>query len=179
MVKIIPLCEENLSDVNRANQPFAVIGRLIPFLNDSRWSCSEELYDTPYYKTYPDDDAAFYAAHLNVPDKGAYLAYSGGECVGQLVLRADWNGYGFIEDICVAKEARRQGIGRMLIQTAADWARDKGLSGLALETQDNNLQACRFYQRMGFQIGGVNTMFYRNFPSPTCGETAIFWYLIF
>lgn len=54
-----------------------------------------------------------------------------------------------------------------------------GPAGLALETQDNNLQACRFYQRMGFRLGGVNTMLYKNFRKPVRDETALFWYLLF
>ena len=52
-------------------------------------------------------------------------------------------------------------------------------AGLALETQDNNLQACRFYQRIGFRLGGVNTMLYKNFRKPVRDETALFWYLLF
>ncbi len=54
-----------------------------------------------------------------------------------------------------------------------------GPAGLALETQDNNLQACRFYQRMGFRLGGVNTMLYKNFRKSVRDETALFWYLLF
>jgi hypothetical protein len=54
-----------------------------------------------------------------------------------------------------------------------------GPAGLALETQDNNLQACRFYQRMGFRLEGDNTMLYKNFRKPVRDETALFWYLLF
>lgn len=96
-----------------------------------------------------------------------------------LVLRADWNGYAYIEDICVVQAARGQGVGSALIERAKAWARERELSGLALETQDNNLLACRFYARRGFQIGGVNTMLYRKFRQPYCEETAIYWYLLF
>lgn len=39
-----------------------------------------------------------------------------------------------------------------------EWAKDKKLYGLALETQDNNLLACRFYSKCGFIIGAVNAM---------------------
>ena len=45
-----------------------------------------------------------------------------------------------------------------------------------VETQDNNLLACRFYEKCGFVIGAVNTMLYRNFNNE---EFAVFWYLSF
>lgn len=175
-MKIVPLSAENFKDVNRANQPFDIIGRLIPMFDGERWSYAEELFSEPGTKRYEDDSQEFYSSHLDAPDKAAYLAYSGGECTGRLVLRQDWNGYAFIEDICVARKARGQGVGSALIGKAVEWAKERGLSGVALETQDNNLLACRFYRKMGFQIGGVNTLFYRNFHNP---ETAIFWYLLF
>lgn len=171
---IVPLSQENFGDVNRANQPFDVIGKLIPSLHNGQWTFTEELFPQPYTKTYENDSEAFFAQHMDRSDKAVYLAYLGGSCVGQLVLKEDWNGYGFIEDICVSRNARGQGVGSALIQKAREWATARNLSGLALETQDNNLLACRFYLRQGFQLGGVNTLFYRNFHNP---ETALFWYL--
>lgn len=173
---IVPLSRETLKDLNRANQPLKVTGRLKPSLRDGKWTWEEELFPHPYLKKYENDSEDFFAGHLDRPDKAVYLAYAGEECAGQLVLREDWNGYAFIEDICVAQSRRGQGIGTALIRKAREWAQSRKLSGLALETQDTNLLACRFYQRQGFQIGGVNTLFYRNFHNP---ETAIFWYLLF
>ena len=108
-----------------------------------------------------------------------FLAYSDAECIGQIVLRKDWNKYAFVEDICVSKSSRGQGVGTALIQKAIEWAKDKKLYGLALETQDNNLLACRFYSKCGFVIGAVNTMLYKNFQKPWSDATAIFWYLKF
>ncbi len=105
-----------------------------------------------------------------------FLAFSDTECVGQIVLRKDWNKYAYIEDICVAKLSRGQGIGASFIQKAVEWAKRSDLKGLALETQDNNLLACRFYAKCGFVIGAVNTMLYRNFDND---EFAVFWYLLF
>lgn len=174
-MEIVEINRQNLSDINKANQPFAVIGKLKPTFRDGIWAYTEELYAHPYTKAYPDDDWD-YAAYIDQPDKAAFLAYSQGECVGQIVLRKDWNQYGFIEDIAVAQMARGQGVGTALIQKAIEWAKEAGMGGLALETQDNNLLACRFYAKCGFHIGAVNTMLYRNFHSD---EAAVFWYLKF
>jgi ribosomal protein S18 acetylase RimI-like enzyme len=47
-----------------------------------------------------------------------------------------------------------------------------------LETQNNNLAACRLYESYGFVVGGVDHLLYRAID-PTSHEVAIFWYLIF
>ena len=138
----------------------------------------EELYDRTVLKRYPNDDCD-YAAYLDNPDKAVFLAYADGKCAGQIVLRKDWNRYAFIEDICVSASYRGNGIGTALIQKAVQWAKEKRLCGLALETQDNNLLACRFYAKCGFSVGAVNTMLYKNFEKPWSDETAIFWYMKF
>ncbi|MHC0169872.1 N-acetyltransferase, partial [Enterococcus faecium] len=56
-------------------------------------------------------------------------------------------------------------------------AKHKNLHGLMLETQDNNLIACKFYHNCGFKIGSVDTMLYANFENNF--EKAVFWYLRF
>ena len=84
-----------------------------------------------------------------------------------------------MEDISVAAEHRGRGVGTALMQRAVEWAKEKELCGLALETQDNNLLACRFYKKFGMEIGAVNTMLYKNAPKPWCDEIAVFWYLKF
>lgn len=178
-MKIVSLNPQNRRDINRPNQPFPLVGRLRPSFNHGKWSYTEELFPEASAKTYPNEENSFYDGCIDNPNRAAYLAYDAGEFIGQLVLRRAWNGYAFIEDICVAQNVRGRGVGSALIQTAKDWARANGLDSLALETQDTNLLACRFYIKQGFQIGGVNTLFYRNFSQPYCDEAAIFWYLLF
>lgn len=171
-MKIIKMNRQNRTDINKANQPFEIIGKIKPMFYNGKWIYTEELYEKPCIKEYPDEnfDCDLY---IDDPEKAVYFAYSDTECVGQIVLKKDWNKYAFIEDICVAGAVRGQGIGTKLIETAAKWAEGSGLAGLALETQDNNLLACRFYAKCGFAIGSVDTMLYRNFNSD---EFAVFWY---
>lgn len=174
-MEIVKMGQAHLVDMNKANQPFEIIGRINPTFAGGIWTYTEELYEQPYTKVYPIDPCD-YTEYIDNPDKAVFLAYSGAECIGQVVLKRDWNRYAFIEDICVAKSARGQGVGTALIQTAIAWAKEAGLKGLALETQDNNLLACRFYAKCGFVIGAVNTMLYRNFHNE---EFAVFWYMLF
>lgn len=177
-MEIVKLSFDTIKDINKANEEFEIIGKLKPtFINDE-WTCTEEIYTHSYLHSYPDDDCD-YSIYIENPDKAIFLAYSDTECVGQIVLRKDWNKYAFIEDICVSKASRGLGVGTALIQKAIEWTKDKELYGLALETQDNNLLACRFYLKCGFVIGAVNTMLYKNFSKPWSDATAIFWYLNF
>lgn len=180
-MEILKINRHNLSDINKPNQPFEIIGRIKPIFADGIWTYTEELYAQSYMhprpitKAYP-NDAFDYATYIDNNDKTIFLAYSDTECIGQIVLKRDWNKYVFIEDICVAKSARGQGVGTGLIEKATEWAKNASLNGLAIETQDNNLLACRFYAKCGFVIGAVNTMLYRNFDNE---EFAVFWYLQF
>jgi len=167
----------NLRDINKPNQPFWVTGRLCPAYQDGRWIFTELAYDAPYEKRYPDDDED-YGAYIGHPNKIVFFYYHDGACVGQVRVRKNWNGYAFIEDLAVARDHRGKGIGTMLMETAKAWARQKGLGGLMLETQDVNLPACRFYHENGFEIGAVDTMLYANFEASR-HEKAIFWYLRF
>ena len=177
-MEIVALDFSRLADVNLANEPFEVIGRIVPELRNGIWSWREEISGESWEKRYPSDDCD-YSAYIGNPDKAIFLAYMDESCIGQIILRRDWNSYGFIEDICVSRAARGHGVGTALIQKAIEWSKAAGLDGLALETQDNNILACRFYAKCGFSIGGVNTMFYKNFRQPYCDETAIFWYMRF
>jgi len=45
-----------------------------------------------------------------------------------------------------------------------------------LETQHNNVAACRLYARHGFRLGGVDLDLYRGLPHPGRHEIALFWY---
>ncbi|NLU26769.1 MAG: GNAT family N-acetyltransferase [Hungateiclostridium thermocellum] len=171
---IVPVSEENLCDVNKPNEPFLVFGRLIPKYADGKWTWTEEFIETPYEKQYPNDELD-YSEYISNPDKNIFFAYADNQCAGQVRLRRNWNKYCCIEDIEVAGKYRRMGLGTKLIDAAVQWAKNGGMPGLMLETQDTNLAACRFYDKYGFILGGVDTMLYRNFPNSD--EKALFWYL--
>ena len=178
--RIEALSDQNLSDINRANQPFEILGKVTPSLQNGRWSLKESLLPEGerYLKTYPCDEVD-YTAYIGSGDRAAFLCYDGEECIGQTVLHRDWNRYAFVEDLCVAAQHRRKGVGKALMEQACIWAKAQGMKGLSLETQDNNVAACRFYSAIGMELGGVNTKLYRQFDRPYSEETALFWYLEF
>ena len=167
---------KSLKDINKSNQPFDIIGKIISVFIDGTWSFSECLYDNSYEKIYLDDEEQW-EDYIGNPDKTVFFYYDSNECAGQIRLKKNWNKYAFIEDIAVSKNYRKNGVGTKLIEKAIEWAKSKNLPGLMLETQDNNLSACRFYNKLGFQIGAVDTMLYANFDN--ADEKAVFWYMKF
>jgi GNAT superfamily N-acetyltransferase len=55
----------------------------------------------------------------------------------------------------VAPEARRQGIGAVLIGAAREWAAGRGASVFTLGVADGNERGRRFYERLGFSPTGA------------------------
>ena len=76
-------------------------------------------------------------------------------------------------DIRIHPDYRNQGIGSQLLNRVADWARDKGCLLLKIETQNNNVPACRFYERQGCTLDAVNHNAYKEFPE----EIQLIWHL--
>ncbi|MDX0524899.1 GNAT family N-acetyltransferase [Sinorhizobium medicae] len=99
------------------------------------------------------------------------------ELVGYVSVSRDWNGCAIIDDIAVARPYRRHGIAGELLDHAVMWTRAVGLGAVRLETQSNNVAACRFYQSYGFALGGYDRFLYREIDPEKQDEVALFWYL--
>jgi ribosomal protein S18 acetylase RimI-like enzyme len=58
----------------------------------------------------------------------------------------------YVEDLFVAEDARRRGIGRHLVEFAAERAKARGCPIISLDTTERNEQALRLYQGLGFSF---------------------------
>lgn len=67
---------------------------------------------------------------------------------------------GYVTNIAVRKDARRQGIGRELVGFLLESAKKRGLSFLSLEVRKSNLGAIALYERAGFVLQGERKGFY-------------------
>lgn len=172
---IVKMTQLNMCDFNKSNDAFMVSGRIIPAYENQVWTYTEEYFSEPYFKKY--DEEEIDSSYIDDEGKVVFFYYVENSCVGQIKMRSNWNGYALIEDIAVAKDYRKNGIGTALIQKAIEWAKKNNLGGLVLETQDINVSACHFYAKSNFVIGAIDTMLYSN--SPTANEIAIFWYYKF
>jgi len=175
-ITIEKITSTNIGDIGTCNGEFTINAKLV--LHAENGEISYGLVDVPSTtKRYGEDDLD-YTAYIDNPDKAVFLAYADGRFAGQITLRKSWNGYACIENIAVDTRFRRQGIGNELISRAKQWAQQQNLAGLMLETQNNNVDACRFYERCGFHLGGFDTQLYKAINRNT-DEIALYWYLQF
>lgn len=79
------------------------------------------------------------------------------------VYKKDNNIYGFVTIkknnqqatiglIAVDNQKQNKGIGRKLIYAVEKWAIDQKLDKISVATQQQNIKACNFYSKMGFEI---------------------------
>jgi ribosomal protein S18 acetylase RimI-like enzyme len=70
-----------------------------------------------------------------------------GMCSLQLLIStAQGSKVGLIEDLIITKNHQKQGIGKQLLETVKNWAKQQGLTRLQLLADKNNQNALDFYQ---------------------------------
>lgn len=75
-------------------------------------------------------------------------------------------------DIRVSPRERGRGTGSALFRAAGTWAEARGCRWLKIETQNVNVRACRFYQKMGCTLGGIDRFAYPAQPA----EVQLLWW---
>lgn len=174
-ISIQALNEDSISFVNEANDSFQVIGKVIPSFCDGVWTYEEQLYETALETSFP-DDLLDWSTYISREDKQVFLAFDDKICIGQIRVVKDWNRFAYIENIAVRASYRNSGLGHVLIKAAEIWAKQQSLLGLSLEAQNDNVIACRFYAKEGFELGGVDTL--KQIANPNIDMT-LYWYKIF
>jgi len=111
------------------------------------------------------DERRYLKALRRYPHAAVFVAErADGAVVGRLsVARDPHPASAHVADLglMVAKDARRQGIGRALLEAAVDWARVAGISKLELHVFPWNEPAIRLYERFGFEREGYRKGHYR------------------
>lgn len=87
-------------------------------------------------------------------DSVVLVAEDAGDLVGLCTAYQDIDSVRFgyrawIEDLAVDPGRRSEGIGKILLDSAKDWARERGATHLELDSGDARLDAHRFYEREG------------------------------
>jgi len=134
-----------------------------------------EIPTTPRWKDYdlsPQDHPTALAPKLA---KGAiFAAFEGDQRLGGAIVAREVPGYrepadtAILLDIRVRPDARGKGIGQALFQAALAWAKPHPL---VVETQNTNVAACRFYQKMGFTLREADPTGY----GPDIDEAKLIW----
>ncbi|WP_137935946.1 GNAT family N-acetyltransferase [Chitinivorax sp. B] len=171
-ITIVTVEDPHHPDLDRCDGGFWVTETLQPNVTDGKLGYVVIPIDSPYEKRYADVDDE---NDNDEPSDARFLAYVNGKVAGQLSLSRHWNGFACIDDIVVDKAFRRFGVGRHLVSLAIEWSRQQGLPGVTLETQSNNVAACRLYERCGFVLKGFDSGLYQGL-NPQTSEIALFWY---
>jgi len=173
-IEIINL--SNLHLINTIDSTFTVNSKLKVKLSDDKFTYEIETF-APYQKTYKYEDID-YSAYINNPNRNIFFAFKNEKLAGQIIVLKYWNDYAYINDIRITEEFRGKGVGKALMQKAIEWAKENNCIGVEAETQDVNVKACRFYEKLGFILGGFNMFRYRASEKEK-NEIALNWYLVF
>ena len=87
-------------------------------------------------------------------DSIVLVADAGGKLVGFCTGYYDMHSVRFghrvwVEDLAVDPDRRSQGVGKLLLDAAKDWARARGATHLELDSAETRGDAHRFYEREG------------------------------
>ena len=159
MITIQLIDAAHKSDLNIKNHPFKLFGLMLPSYNNGKWDHTELLFPTENVTEtcFPDENYNF----EEMSKEHIFIgAYDGETCVGLAILQQAFMRYMDLYDLKADPDDRGQGVGRLLIEKCREVAAQQGYKGLYTQGQDNNLGACRFYLKMGFEIGGLDTSVY-------------------
>ncbi|MBI6548244.1 GNAT family N-acetyltransferase [Xenorhabdus lircayensis] len=168
---------EYIEKLNVLDFSFTVAAALIAPFSDKSIEKIEPI-NPPYTKNYGFDNNDIWS-YLMAKNQALLIAESiDRESIGYLAISEHWNNLASIDDIAVDIDHRGSGVAKSLMDAAVKWAVDLKLAGIRLETQSNNVTACRFYARYGFKLEGYDRYLYSalNFQN---NEIVLFWYLIF
>ncbi|MBW3590129.1 MAG: GNAT family N-acetyltransferase [Actinobacteria bacterium] len=156
--------------VDRVLEPTLMKNRLIGIVLEER-----DL-ETPYTKDYDALDGegtTRWETRFDLTNWGLIVARFAGSPLGGAVIAFDTKNVNMLEgrrdlavlwDLRVGPEERGKGVGAALFKAAERWAVSHGCTELKVETQNNNVSACRFYQRQGCSLGAINRFAYPDLP---------------
>lgn len=108
----------------------------------------------------PIDQTGYFKDYIEDANADVFLAEADDTVLGFLLVvmaetQADpevvFHRFGFVIDLYVTPDARKQGIGRALLAAATDWTRDHAGEFIQLNVLGQDLGARKFYQRLGFE----------------------------
>lgn len=175
MIQIKRIDETNQVDINIQNEPFSLWGKMTPLYDGCKWTHITETFEAGKISemVFPNENYDFDALKKECFFVGAYNEF--GKCVGLAIYKRDWFKYLYLDDLKVSSEYRGHGIGKLLLDEGKKIAAENAYKGIYTVGQDNNLSACLFYIKSGFEIGGFNTHVYKG--TNQAEKSNIYFYL--
>lgn len=142
----------------------------------------EEESVSPYWKDYDseDDNPSLLIDKFNLSNWSIVSAFDGEKRIGGAIIAYDTEGINMLEgkddlsviwDIRIDKEYRGKGIGSKIINRCVEWAKSKECTRVKIETQNNNVGACKFYVSQGAKLSNFNRYYYKDHPD----EVQLIW----
>lgn len=135
----------------------------------------EEVSVTPYHKNYDceDDNPSLLMDQFDLSNWTVISAYDGEKRVGGALLAFNTKEINMLEgredltvlwDIRIDEEYRNRGIGHQLLNTCKKKAKELNCNRIKIETQNNNVEACKFYVNQGAELTSFKEHCYKDFP---------------
>ena len=156
---------------------------VVPVKSKREFLLKERPVKNPFVKDYdaiPGAHPSEWSTQFDVSAWAFLSAQVAGKCVGRAAIATRTPSFAILGssddvallwDIRVAPELRAKGIGSALFGTAKAWAERRGFRELRVETQNINVAACRFYEKQGCKLVGVNSKVYDGLPD----ELQLIW----
>ena len=146
----------------------------------------EEIQVPPYIKDLSKYEcAAEYENKFDITNWRFYMAFDGDIPVGAMTIAGKTEGLNMLSgrtdacvlwDIRVADAYKRNGIGKKLLDMGIADAKHDGYCQMIIECQNNNVAACRFYQKQGAVLSKID-MYAYYLDSEVKDEIQFVWYL--
>lgn len=146
----------------------------------------EEVQVEPYIKDLSIYEHAIeYENEFDITNWRFYMAFDGDIPVGAMTVAGETEGLDMIcgrKDACVLWDIRvadtykHKGIGQKLLDMGILDAKRDGYRQMIIECQNNNVQACKFYQKQGAVLSKIDMDAYY-FDPKIRHEIQFIWYL--
>ena len=182
----VDICEEPLAELGgyaTITIAFEVTRVLDVSGEPGRWTLTEREVEQPYIKDYDAVEAerpTSWTRRFDISRWVMLVARHEDQPIGVAVVAMQTPGLDMLEgradvavlwDIRVAPAHRGRHVGSALFDAAEQSAISRGIRLLRVETQNNNVAACRLYQQCGCALEKVEPRAYSEFPD----EVRLVW----
>jgi streptothricin acetyltransferase len=163
-------------ELDQLDSKSTVTSKLVLHLEDE--SLTYSIVSVPPYEKEIQTSSVDANSFIESEKKIIFFARVDGKFAGLIKLVSWWNEFAYVDELVVNPEFRRLGVGRALMDRAIEWSRARGFPGIMLETQNDNVPACKLYESCAFILSGFDQNLYRA-TVPDRNPIALYWYLIF
>jgi ribosomal protein S18 acetylase RimI-like enzyme len=142
----------------------------------------------PYLKDFctgEDETVIRWERQWDISNWAFFMAFDGEKPIGAATIVSRTKGMNMLSnrddlavlwDIRVDDAYKQQKVGQTLFDMAANWCRSQGFVQMKIESQNNNVPACKFYHKQGATLSVIDEYAYYNEPEYR-HETQFIWLL--